>query len=102
MRKELIEKHVLEIQDKYFRLVWYARKDVEKLKQEGREDILNSIKEIETLYPEETESLKGYETGDWEHGFNSGVLAGLRFVLTLIDKHGGYEEAMEQFPELDT
>ena len=54
------------------------------------------------------------DSGDWEHGFNSGMLACLRLVMTAQNReqftdddgeicwHGGVEDAIEEFPFLDT
>ena len=52
---------------------------------------------------------------DWEHGFNSGCLAAFRFALTALDTDtywdeememdmpcGGIEDAITEFPFLDT
>lgn len=89
---------------KYETLVWYARKpprgsgywadtpaDIQKAAYAAMTD-------AERKYPKETKSLKG-DTGDWEHGFNSGMLAGLRYVLRALQDQ---DEALERFPELDT
>jgi hypothetical protein len=40
------------------------------------------------------------ENGDWYHGFNSGMLAALRYVLTMDDL--GIKQADEEFPMLDS
>jgi len=99
MNQKERKKIISEIEKKYFDLVWYARKDVNKL---TRTDILKKIESIEDKYPEETNSLNIPEEADWSHGFNSGMLAGMRFVLSLMDKREGYEIAIEEFPFLDT
>jgi len=86
--------------DKYFDLVWYARKDEDKLVEEERFDILATMQKIEKKYPKETQELKDYETGDWSHGFNSGMLAGSRLYLAMIEEN--VERALEEFPFLDS
>ena len=69
-------------------------------------------------YPEECAALSDPETGDWEHGFNSGCLAVLRLALsalnptTVIDpaydgeglpcQLDGLQIGLEEFPFLDT
>jgi hypothetical protein len=60
---------------------------------------MNHRNRIEGMYPNETEQLSG-ESGDFSHGFNSGMLAGMRLItsMMMID----IEEAVEMFPELDT
>ena len=65
---------------KYFDLVWFARSDEKKLLEEERYETLNRLKEIAEKYKEEVEELCG-ETSDWNHGFNSGILAYSRFLL---------------------
>ena len=58
---------------------------------------------------------KAFINTDWEHGFNSGCLAAFRFALTALDRElywndefeewlptGGIEDAVSEFPELDT
>lgn len=102
MKQKEREEIILELENKYCNLVWYARKNVDKLEKEGRFDIIQTIRKLEEKYPEETRNIKSYKNGDWEHGFNSGMLAGMRFVLSLMDRREGYEVAIEQFPFLDT
>ena len=78
--------------EKYFRLVWFARSksdnpEIELLRAEVRE-----------LYPKETAELGSIVTGDWAHGFNSGMLACLRLL-----SGGRITTAnMEEFPMLDS
>ena len=55
---------------------------------------------VEEHHPDDVDSLKCCDCGDFSHGFNSGVLAGLRWVLTAQTE--GFEEADNCFPELDT
>jgi hypothetical protein len=93
--KELI-KAIQEKENKYFDLVWYARSGPENDKIKG---VKENKQRIETLYPNEVNGLQS-ERGDWEHGFNSGMLAAFRYILTLseMDK----ETADEEFPNLDS
>ena len=95
-----------EFQHKYFQLVWYARSspDCEVAK--------NPQARVEEMYPDEIDQFR--EAPDWTHGFNSGCLATMRYVMTalfpqeLSDEeggtftYGGLEHAKEEFPELDT
>ena len=78
-------------EEKYFDLVWYARKapsDNEEYwgdtTQKIKYDALNAACLVEEKYPEEIDSLKSMESGDWQHGFNSGCLAAMRYVLTTL------------------
>ena len=63
---------------KYFQLVWYARSDPKA------EDLAVQQQEVETLYPKEIKALSG-DSGDWEHGFNSGCLATARLFAEYLD-----------------
>ena len=55
--------------------------------------------QAEKDYPDEIKNLQECED-NWQHGFNSGMLAGLRYTLTCFEL--GIEQANEWFPELDT
>jgi hypothetical protein len=94
-KKELIE-NILNKEDKYSRLLWYARSRPEDEKIKG---VKKHKEEIEVLYPEETEALAG-KHGNWQHGFHSGMVAALRYILTLDED--GQEQADEEFPMLDS
>lgn len=103
--KKEIEQHVSRMEDKYGRLVWFARRSEDNLlvlSEDGVQEnkqIMNKLKEIQELYPAEVTELLGDE-GDWEHGFNSGMLAGMRYVMTLMSM--GEEYAEDWFPELSS
>ena len=95
--------------DKYAALVWYARKPNPANKEawakfstndEIKQGALNEMARVEEMFPEEVTSLKRPPAGDWQHGFNSGVLAALRLVMTAASE--GPETAEEFWPELDT
>ncbi len=94
-KKQLLET-ILQKQDKYARLLWYARskKDDESIK-----GVKEHKKEIETLYPNEVKELQS-ENGEWQHGFHSGLVAGLRYITTMDEM--GKEQADEEFPMLDS
>ena len=79
--------------EKYEKLVWYARSKSDSPK------ITHLRKELELFFPEETKNLK-QPGGDWEHGFNSGVLASVRLVYDFLEN--GKDQAREDFPSLDT
>ena len=114
---------------KYFDLVWLARCDKGKLLEEEIYEGLSAVKRIEETYPEDVKEL--YEGEDnWQHGFNSGVLAFARYLseytedtwwpeedtggvewpeeeIIIIEgrryvKMDGKEQAEQMFPELDT
>jgi hypothetical protein len=96
MKKSDIEAAVKEMEQKYFDLVWLARK-----RPEDRPKASAAIDRIRKAYPDEVERLRG-EHGDWEHGFNSGCLAAFRLVQGLLGSKDDAEFAREQFPFLDT
>lgn len=96
------EKH-----EKYEKLVWWARsrdRDDREYWEENHPGILDGVAEsqrkVEKSYPKETALLTEPDRGDWEHGFNSGVLAAIRWLGTACDH--GIEEADSEFPELYT
>lgn len=114
---------------KYFDLVWLARADKDDLLMREMYEVLKKIKEIESKFKDDVKELDECET-DWQHGFNSGVLAYSRFLdsyikdeLWPLEETGGVdfpdeeireingskyvhfdgrEHAEELFPELDT
>jgi hypothetical protein len=106
-----------ELEQKYERLVWYARRDFRSLPgvpQEIIDGAKNASAQVEELYPDEIDSLKDPRRGDWTHGFNSGMLASIRFVLDALSPEevhddgdgeyiiGGLSYAKEAFPDLNT
>lgn len=94
--------HLQEQAGKYWDLVWYARSDP-RCSPDKPDDIRAGVflgqTRIEATYPEEVESLSG-EHSNWQHGFNSGMLACLRLILESLG--GCFEQAKEEFPILDT
>lgn len=94
------------MESKYFDLVWYARSNPDP-NDEQWADTPNEIfleafkqqKRVEATYPKETEELAS-ESGDFHHGFNSGVLVGLRYALEMMT--GSVDTAQDEFPFLDT
>ena len=94
-KKQLVE-NIIEKHDKYADLLWYARS---KPENESVKGVKENKERIETLYPYESEQLKG-EHGDWQHGFHSGMVAALRYILTMDEM--GLEQADEEFPMLDS
>ena len=94
--KKTTKVEVEKMMEKYLSLVWYARKRPEDYAIKGVEA---EVKSVEFLYPEEVKQLKGKHS-DWQHGFNSGMLAATRFFLEA--DLGNLEFAIEEFPELDS
>jgi len=96
MNKKHLLENIIEKHDKYADLLWYARSGPEN-------DLIKGVKEnkerIENLYPNEVKELQS-ERSDWSHGFHSGMVAALRYILTIDES--GLEQANEWFPELDS
>jgi hypothetical protein len=84
-----MKRKLIELEAKYFSLVWLARKTEE---DEERPEIEIEIDKVRTKYPKECADLANEEDGDWHHGFNSGMLAAVRAVL----------DPKADFPVLDT
>ena len=97
MKKQEIIDEVKNLQSKYFDLVWYARSLPQNSHIPG---VLKNRKRIEKSYPEEVENLINGNNPDYEYGFFCGMLAGLRYVLSMAAY--GKEDAEENFPFLDT
>ena len=97
VKKQEIIDEVKNLERKYFDLVWYARSS-------SKDDHIKGIKvkrkRVEELYPDEVKNLIKRNNQNCDHGFNSGMLAGMRYVLSLAVY--GKEDAEEDFPFLDT
>lgn len=93
MNKKELLKNILQKENKYVDLLWYARSGP------GAELIPEVKERIEKSYPYEVAELQS-EKADWFHGFNSGMLAGMRYILTMDEM--GKEQADEEFPMLDS
>jgi len=96
MKKIEIKNQVQVLESKYCDLVWFARSSPKNYSVAG---VLQNRKRIEESYPKEINQLLHGET-DWEHGFNSGMLAGMRYVIDLFENNK--ETADELFPFLDS
>jgi hypothetical protein len=97
MRKKELLENLQSLHTKYADLVWYARSDADK-HPEHKEAILKAQERIIENYPKEIDDYE--ETPEWTHGFNSGMLAAIRFIYTMDDEN--LERAIEEFPELYT
>ena len=97
MNKTQLLEIITKKEKKYRDLVWYARKTEHDRKDKK---ISKIIEKMEKQYPDEIEELLFGQNSEWDHGFNSGMLAALRYVMSL-DKDGA-ELADEEFPMLDT
>lgn len=99
MSNTVIDKKMTEAENKYFNLVWYARKsDTDYHNPNIRPKML----EVEQEYPQEVADLKN-DLSNWTNGFNSGMLAAARLfrAYTLHDPND-VETAEEEFLCLDT
>jgi hypothetical protein len=97
MTKKEIIKIVIELDQKYNDLVWLARSSPDNYHIKG---VKENIERVTKAYPSETDALINARNTDWEHGFNSGMLAGMRYILDMVEMDK--ETADEFFPNLDT
>ena len=108
-----LEKQLSELEEKYFQLVWYARKPLYENQADWLEYFADTpddlilacrqrMQEVEEKYPEDTKKICSPERGDFEHGFNSGCLAAFRWISSAKEGKEGIEFADKQFPWLDT
>ena len=95
-----------EMMEKYCSLVWLARSspdpNSEHWADTPNEIFLEAFKQqeiVKSKYPKDIDDLSS-EDGDFHHGFNSGMLAGLRYAVEMLT--GDAEFARDNFPELDT
>ncbi|XRB02472.1 hypothetical protein NFJ02_14g18260 [Pycnococcus provasolii] len=107
LRKELIEvKAALEAvkskaaedAKKYEKLVWIARRDVDAVLADPEHPSRPSVVEVMAKYPLELQELIG-EHADWQHGFNSGLLAASRMYMGIAIAYE--EDLMEDRDELE-
>lgn len=96
-KKQLIEE-MKQLERRYESLVWHARKSANDIAT--IEGVRLAANQLEAECPDETRALHSPITGDWTHGFNSGMLAATRLVIDALDN--GIEEAYEFFPDLNT
>lgn len=84
--KRTLEK-IREMEEKYFNLVWLARKTPEDMEiPKVREE----VEKVTNLYPEDVEELENDET-NFVHGFNSGMLAASRLFWSYLEKPKRYK-----------
>ena len=85
MGKKKREKQILKMWRKYDTLVWYARKNPQRIFEESPREIydgmMEGLKKCEEKYPQECEALNDPERSDWTHGFNSGILGTLSLIM---------------------
>lgn len=91
-------------EEKYYLLVWSSRCRVfseysQSLPPEVAERQIEKMRQIFAMYPEEMADLQS-DDGLWDHGFNSGMLAGMRYAIEALDGNANLAEGV--FPDLDT
>ncbi|MBU3621974.1 hypothetical protein [Polynucleobacter sp. CS-Odin-A6] len=96
-KKQVIDE-LKQLERKYEMLVWYARKTPKQIAT--IEGVRIEAANLEREYPNETDALRSVTTGDWHHGFNSGMLAATRFAQDALDI--GIDVAYIPFPDLST
>lgn len=95
--KAVVLAEVKKMENKYFDLVCYARSSSKNNSIPG---VLENRTRIEKTYPDDVIKLQSIADSGWSHGFNSGMLAGMRYVMDLLTE--GIEEADDLFPDLDS
>lgn len=98
-----IQDKLLEMEDKYCDLVWFARSHPDSAPgspDDIRAGCFLSQCAVKAAYPKDVEKLCDSKWSDWTHGFNSGMLACLRFITTASEQ--SLDEAQDDFPMLDT
>lgn len=100
---EKLMKVFAKFMNKYCDLVWYARSPksnairevYDNQSKEAIENILNNQARIEEMLADETSRLNDPEYSDWQHGFHSGCLATMRYVVTAMNIDTFEEELYE-------
>ena len=77
---EAVKSKAAEDAKKYEKLVWIARRDVDAVLADPEHPSRPSVVEVMAKYPLELQELIG-EHADWQHGFNSGLLAASRMYM---------------------
>ncbi len=99
--KKRVASQVEKLHGKYSDFLWFARKT-----EKGEETlslVRKKCKQIRELYPEECERLASSENGDWQNGFNSGMLAAVRLIGAIVDGEKDCTTNTEDaFPDSDT
>jgi hypothetical protein len=97
---------VCEMMEKYCSLVWLARSSPDPNSDQWadtpNEIFLKAFEQQEVVrskYPIDVKELSS-DDSDFHHGFNSGMLAGLRYAVEMMT--GDVKFASENFPDLDT
>ena len=100
MKVEDVRQQLMELEEKYFDLVWYARTNPRFLEDDHIS--MPGLVRIRMSMPDECNKLNG-EHANWQHGFNSGCLAAFRLALGLLSRRPSERElAKDSFPFLDT
>lgn len=95
---ELALLEIKHLESKYESLIWFARKSKDDIR--NSKEVKNQVEKVIQMYPEECAYLKSAYFGNWQHGFNSGILAAARLVQDLLCMSP--EKAYENFPDLNT
>ncbi len=91
--------------DKYEKLIWFARSrppesaEWDNVPADIKHGALNAQAKVKEFYPDEVDELRCPFHADYSHGFNSGMVAALRYVMTAAEDP---KTAEEWFPELDS
>ena len=86
----------MEDSQKYCDLVWIARRNIDVVLADPDHPSRPGVVEIMAKHYPELRELQGQD-GDWQHGFNSGLLAASRMYMDLSI---AYEDDMADDPDV--
>ena len=93
---DAVQGKAAEDSQKYRELVWIARRNIDDVLADPEHPSHPGVVEIMAKHPLELRKLQGQD-GDWQHGFNSGLLAASRMYMDLSI---AYEEDMAEDPDV--
>jgi hypothetical protein len=99
MKKRDLMARLDRFENKYFDLVWLARRTDKNI--EENEGARTHFKRIVKQHAKEVAAL-AEDQSNWTHGFNSGCLAAVRLIVGLLGNSEDAEYAEDNFPHLDT
>jgi hypothetical protein len=97
MKYSDVFKEMIELHSVYTDMLWFARTNETTLST--IELARKNYDRIESQFPELVDKLRN-DDSNFEHGFNSGVVAAIRYMLDL--KETDLENARQNFPDLDS
>jgi len=99
MNNEELKKLLNEVETKYSEIIWLSRRNENDFSDPDKGPKMQRIMDEN---PDEIEDfiIANEAMAQWNHGFFTGMLAGMRFIQTAM-KHNA-ETAYEMFPDIET